>query len=77
MACELVYFVIGEVEVHHLVSGLDLRVAAAQASQLTGGRVSRFTSIDEEPPFGNKPEWGGQLRTYASNLVRHTHPTTD
>ncbi len=32
-----------------------------QAEQLNGGRVSRFTSIDEEPPFGNKPEWSGQF----------------
>lgn len=43
------------------VPAIDLRVAPEQASQLTGGRVSRFTSIDEEPPFGNKPEWGGQF----------------
>jgi len=43
------------------VPAVALSVDAAQASQLTGGRVSRYTSIDEEPPFGNKPEWGGQF----------------
>ncbi|MEM1452889.1 MAG: Ig-like domain-containing protein [Planctomycetota bacterium] len=35
-------------------------IDADQATQRNGGRVSRFTSIDEEPPF-DKPEWGGQL----------------
>ena len=41
------------------------------AAQANGGRVSRFTSADEDPPFaapGNPPlsEWSGQ-HTY--NLV--------
>ncbi|MEM9382669.1 MAG: Ig-like domain-containing protein, partial [Planctomycetota bacterium] len=35
-------------------------IDADEATQRNGGRVSRFTSIDEEPPF-DKPEWGGQL----------------
>ena len=37
-----------------------LTVDAAQATQRNGGRVSRYTSLDEERNDG-LPEWGGQL----------------
>ena len=50
---------------------VELSIDADQATQLNGGRVSRFTSIDEEPPFENKPEWGGQfLVDSARQLIR-------
>ncbi len=56
------------------VPSVDLIVAAGQSSQLTGGRVSRFTSIDEEPPFGNKPEWGGQFLVDSTRQLIRPRP---
>ncbi|MEM6672676.1 MAG: Ig-like domain-containing protein [Planctomycetota bacterium] len=50
---------------------IDLSVQANLPTLLNGGRVSRFASIDEEPPFGNKPEWTGQfLIDTARQLIR-------
>lgn len=56
------------------VPAVDLRVDPTQATQLTGGRVSRFTSIDEEPPFGNKPEWGGQFLVDSNRQLIRPRP---
>ncbi|MEL6712378.1 MAG: Ig-like domain-containing protein, partial [Planctomycetota bacterium] len=38
---------------------ISFAIEATAPSRLNGGRVSRFTSIDEEGPEG--PEWGGQI----------------
>lgn len=43
-----------------------MTVEASEITQHNSGRVTRFTGIDEEPPFGDEisgplPEWGGQL----------------
>jgi hypothetical protein len=48
---------------------------AEQAQQRNGGRVSRFSSSDEEPPFGDEtgsaPEWSGQhIYDLARGLIR-------
>jgi hypothetical protein len=45
---------------------IELTVRSGDSSQLNGGRVSRFTSADEEPPLGTpvsgpRPEWAGQI----------------
>ncbi|MEM6674882.1 MAG: Ig-like domain-containing protein [Planctomycetota bacterium] len=40
---------------------IELRVEPGEETQLNGGRVSRFTTPDEEAPFGGRPEWSGQL----------------
>lgn len=40
---------------------VPIDVDREEANQFNGGRVSRFTSIDEEPPFDSRPEWGGQF----------------
>ena len=43
---------------------LSFSIDADQASQRNSGRVSRFSSADEDPPFGDQggpmPEWTGQ-----------------
>ncbi|MEM9802315.1 MAG: Ig-like domain-containing protein [Planctomycetota bacterium] len=50
---------------------VDVSIQADLPTLLNGGRVSRYTSIDEEPPFGNSPEWGGQfLSDTARQLIR-------
>lgn len=43
-----------------------LTVDPGQVTQHNNGRVTRFTGLDEEPPFGDEltgplPEWGGQI----------------
>ena len=45
---------------------IELTVRSGDSNQLNGGRVSRFTRADEEPPIGTpvsgtKPEWAGQI----------------
>ncbi|MEM8711917.1 MAG: hypothetical protein AAGG01_13275, partial [Planctomycetota bacterium] len=40
---------------------IPVAIDAVAPSRLNGGRVSRFSSSDEEPPFGF-PEWGGQIQ---------------
>lgn len=53
-----------------------LTISADEATQRTGGRVSRFTAQDEEPPIGGAgndplPEWGGQhLYDLQRELIR-------
>ncbi|MCP3917244.1 MAG: hypothetical protein GY711_16980 [bacterium] len=39
---------------------IELRLDPTGATQRTGGRVQRFTEIDEDPPFGGTAEWTGQ-----------------
>ncbi len=53
----------------------ELSLDPVQPSESNGGRVSRFSSADEEPPFGgdegSKPEWSGQhLYDYDRELIR-------
>ncbi|TDJ68063.1 MAG: hypothetical protein E2O39_13670, partial [Planctomycetota bacterium] len=50
-------------------------IEVTQPTQINGGRVARFTSADEEPPFGDdfgpKPEWTGQhLYDILRQLIR-------
>lgn len=48
----------------NIVSGLPsvrLTMDPDSATRRTGGRVSRFSEFDEEPPFDDSPEWSGQI----------------
>jgi len=54
---------------------IELTIDPTATSQSNGGRVSRFTSPDEEFPFGDdvglKPEWSGQhLYDLTRQLIR-------
>jgi hypothetical protein len=51
---------------------ITLTVDAAEPTQLNGGRVSRFSSTDEEIPEG--PEWGGQIQIVADRQVVRARP---
>jgi hypothetical protein len=56
---------------------VQLQIAAQLAEQINGGRVSRFSAVDEEPPFAtvDEPypfaEWGGQhVYSLATGTIR-------
>ena len=55
---------------------IEMSIDANEATQANGGRVSRFTSTDEDPPFGDSgfgsiPEWSGQhLYDLAREVIR-------
>lgn len=54
---------------------IEFTLDPSAVPQLNGGRVSRFTGQDEEPPFGDetgpKPEWTGQhLYDLQRQLIR-------
>ncbi|MEM1448767.1 MAG: hypothetical protein AAF957_05985 [Planctomycetota bacterium] len=40
---------------------IELTLDPGAPEERTGGRLTGFESTDEEPPFGGRPEWGGQL----------------
>ncbi len=51
---------------------IGLAIDPNEPTQLNGGRVSRFSSTDEEVPEG--PEWGGQIQIVSDRQVVRARP---
>ncbi len=62
-------------------SEVEFRIEPTAAAVLNGGRVSRFTAIDEEAPIAGSgeqllPEWGGQLLVDTGRQLIRPRPVT-